>query len=183
MSIFVSLIMGIIFLVIAGAIVIIIYAWRKPTDDTKVLTEERTALKLINITDNEAIFTTEMVLCNSGVEDAAITDVFARPYLPQEQYDQATVYSHVETQNRRRNDNYFEAVILKKRTKIPLIITLRFVANKGYSIKSAMKNMVDMDVAVYYNGMARKEMYIRKAFFTVKSTEISDLLGGADNGR
>jgi hypothetical protein len=183
MSILVNLIMCLIILAIIGAIVIVIYAWRKPTDDTSVLTDKRTALKLANLTDKEAIFTTEMILKNSGVEDAAIIDVFARPYLPQEQYNQATVYGHVETLNRRRNDNYFEALILQAKSQRPLILTLRFVANEGYDIKDAMKNMVDMDVAVYYNGMARKEIYIRKNIFTVMSTEISALVGGSKNGR
>lgn len=183
MSIYVSLIMSIAFLIVVGAFVIIIYAWRKPTDDTKVLTDKRTPLKLTSLTDSEAIFTTEMVLSNSGSEDAAITDVFARPYLPHEQYDQATVYGHVESSKRRRDDNYFEAVILKKGTELPLIITLRFVANNGCSIQEAMKNMVDMDVAIYYNGMARKEMYIRKDFFTVMGTEILALVRGVDNDR
>jgi len=183
MSILVNLIMCLIILAIVGAIVIVVYAWRKPTDNTSVLTDERTALKLASLTDKEAIFTTEMILNNSGVEDAAVTDVFARPYLPQEQYNQATVYGHVEALNRRRNDNYFEALILHAKSQRPLILTLRFVANEGYDIKDAMKNMVDMDVAVYYNGMARKEIYIRKNIFTVMSTEISDLVGGSKNGR
>lgn len=183
MSILEYLIMGIILLIIVGAAVIIIYAWMKPTDNTRVLTEKRTGLKLSSLTDKEAIFFTEMPLSNTGVEDAAIIDVFARPYLPQEQYKQAIVYSNVETLQRRRNDNYFEAVILQKKSEIPLVVTLRFVANSGYDIKEAMKNMVDMDVAIYYNGMARKEIYIRKDFFTIKSEEISALIGGAYNDR
>jgi len=183
MSILVNLIMVLIFLAIIGAIVIIIYAWMKPTDNTRVLTNKRTALQLTSLTDKEAIFSTEMPLSNTGVEDAAITDVFARAYLPQEQYKQATVYGNVETSNRRRNDNYFEALILPKKSQVSLIVTFRFVANAGYDIKKAMKNMVDMDVAIYYNGMARKEIYIRKDFFTVKGAEISALIGGADNDR
>jgi hypothetical protein len=183
MSILVNVIMGLIILAIIGAIIIVVYAWMKPTDNTSVLTGERTELKLVSLTDKEAVFTTEMVLNNSGVEDAAIIDVFARPYLPQEQYNQATVYGHVETIDRRRNDNYFEALILSAKSKRPLIVTLRFVANEGYDIKDAMKNMVDMDVAIYYNGMARKEIYIRKNFFTVMGTELSALVGGNKNGR
>ncbi|MDD4320473.1 MAG: hypothetical protein PHH31_02845 [Acidaminococcaceae bacterium] len=183
MSILVNLIMVLICLAIAGAIVIIIYAWMKPTDKTSVLTSKRTVLQLTSLTDKEAVFITEMPISNTGVEDAAITDIFARPYLPQEQYKQATVYSNVETSNRRRNDNYFEAFILQKKSQVSLIVTFRFVANTGYDIKEAMKNMVDMDVAIYYNGMARKEIYIRKDFFTVKSAEISALVGGADNDR
>jgi len=177
MSILVNLIMCLMILAIVGAIVIVIYAWMKPTDNTSVLTDERTALKLVSLTEKEAIFTTEMLLNNSGVEDAAITDVFARPYLPQEQYNQATVYSNVETVDRRRNDNYFEALILQAKSNRALIVTLRFVANE------AMKNMVDMDVAIYYNGMARKAIYIRKNFFTVMGTEISALVGGSKDVR
>lgn len=164
-------------------VLICIYAFFKGTDDTVIMVEKKTALKLEKISDTEAVFSTEFPMINRGSEDAAIIDVFARPYLPQEQFSAATVFGHVETSNRRRNDNYFEALILKSDMQCQLILTLRFVANNGMNIKEALQQMVDMDVAIYYNGLARKNIYIRKVFLTINGETIRNLVGGAESGR
>lgn len=174
---------GIVGLIIVGCAIVCLYAFKKGTDDTHILGEKKTPLKLERITETEAVFTTELPMVNRGSEDAAILDVFVRPYLPQEQFDGATVFGHVETANRRRNDNYFEAMILKANNQCQLILTLRFVANDGRNIKEALRNMVDMDVAVYYNGLARKNIYIRKEFITFMGEQIRSLVGGAENGK
>lgn len=173
----------IIGLIVLGAIVICVYAWMKGTDDTKILVEKVTPLKLESITSKEAVFSLEVPMVNAGCEDAAIIDVFARPYLPQEQFNAATVFGHVETIDRRRKDNYFEALILQAHAQKQLILTLRFVANGDITIEEALQKMVDMDVAIYYNGMARKEIYIRKAFITIFGKEIKALVGGAKNDK
>ena len=163
---------------ILGLLVMVVYAFLKPTDNTRVVTEEMTQLKLEGMNDQEAIFSTQMPLRNTGAEDAAIIDVFARPYLPQEQFPDAVCWAHVETLHRRRNDNYFEALILKARDEVPLIVTLHFEARNGKNIKDVLSKMVDMDAAVYYNGMARKAIYIKKDFFTVHRETIMILVGG-----
>lgn len=170
------------FLVLAFAL-ICIYAFYKGTDDTTILVEKMSPLKLESISETEAVFTTELPMVNKGTEDAAILDVFPRPYLPQEQFDAATVFGHIETFNRRRNDNYFEAMILKAGSQCQLILTLRFVANDGRNIRDALRDMVDMDVAIYYNGLARKDIYIRKAFITLMGEQFRTLVGGAGNGK
>ena len=173
-----TLIEIIVALGILGFLVMVIYAYLKPTDNTRVVTEEMTPLKLETISEKEAVFTTEIPLRNTGVEDAAITDVFARPYLPQEQFPNAVCWAHVETPHRRRNDNYFEALILKANSEIPLIVTLHYEARNGKNIKEVLTNMVDMDASVYYNGMARKAIYIKKDFFTIHREVIRKLVGG-----
>ena len=174
---------GIVIFLVLVFVLICIYAFFKGTDDTSVMVEKKTALKLEKISDTEAVFSTEFPMINRGKEDAAILDVFARPYLPQEQFNAATVFGHIETSTCRRNDNYFEALILKADTQCQLILTLRFVANNGMNIREALQQMVDMDVAVYYNGLARKNIYIRKAFLTINGETIRNLVGGAENGK
>lgn len=170
------------FLVLAFAL-ICIYAFYKGTDDTTILVEKMSPLKLERISETEAVFTTELPMVNRGTEDAAILDVFPRPYLPQEQFDAATVFGHIETFNRIRSDNYFEAMILKAGSQCQLILTLRFVANDGRDIREALRDMVDMDVAIYFNGLARKDIYIRKVFITLMGEQIRALVGGAGNGK
>lgn len=174
---------GIILFLLLVIVLICIYAFFKATDDTTIMVEKKTALKLERISDSEAVFSTEFPMINRGKEDAVILDVFARPYLPQEQFNAATVFGHIETSNRRRNDNYFEAMILRANSQCQLILTLRFVANNGMNIREALQQMVDMDVAVYYNGLARRDIYIRKVFLTINGDTIRNLVGGAENGR
>lgn len=174
---------GIVIFFILTFLLICIYAYFKSTDDTTIMPEKKTPLKLEWISETEAAFSTEFPMINRGNEDAAILDVFARPYLPQEQFSAATVFGHIETSNSRRNDNYFEAMILKANSQCQLILTLRFVAKDGLNIKEALKQMVDMDVAVYYNGLARKDIYIRKVFLTINGETIRNLVGGAANER
>ncbi|MEG1159997.1 MAG: hypothetical protein RSC56_04245 [Acidaminococcaceae bacterium] len=183
MDMILQIIGGLVALAALGFAVIVVYAWTKATDDTKILAAKRTPLVLESMTATEAVFSLGMPLVNDGKEEAAILDVFVRPYLPQEQFDAATVFGHVETADRRRSDNYFEALMLKSKGVKPLIVTLRFVANNGLTIKEALAHMVDMDAAVYYNGLARKDIYIRKTFFTIMGEEIRTLVGGAGNGK
>lgn len=167
-------------LCILGALVIIVYAALKPSDNTILDLSEKTPLKLESINEKEAVFSLEVPMRNIGEQDAAITDVFARPYLPQEQFPEAVCYGHVETTDRRRNDNYFEALILNAGQKRMLIVTLRYVAACNKPMKEILQNMVDMDVAIYINGVGRKALYVKKEFFTVFATDVKTLVGGAE---
>jgi hypothetical protein len=175
----VNLLYLLIGLCILGALVMIIYAKLMPTDNSTIVVSEKTALKLESLTDHDAVFSVQMPLRNIGEQDSAITDVLARPYLPQEQFPDAVCYGHVETTDRRRNDNYFEALILPAHTERMLVVTLHYVATNSKSMKSILSNMVDMDVAIYYDGVGRKACYTKKAFFTVQAVEIKALVGGA----
>ena len=179
MSLILTFIEAIIALGILGIIVIVLYAQFKGTGNSIIMTKDRTELKLEKLTDKEAVFTTEFSMVNKGSEDCTILDVFARPYLPQEQFDGATVFGHVETTDRRRNDNYFEAMLLPVDSERRLILTLRFVSNGDKNIKDALKDMVDMDVAIYHDGTSRKNMYTKRAYTTFFSKEFQDLVGGA----
>ena len=84
--------------------------------------------------------------------------------------------------------NSFKRIAMEK-TSSPVaqpacqILINGFVANNGMNIREALQQMVDMDVAVYYNGLARKNIYIRKAFLTINGETIRNLVGGAENGK
>ncbi len=164
---------------ILGLLVMIVYAKLKPTDNSTIVVAEKTALQLESMSDKDAVFSLQMPLRNIGEQDSAITDVLARPYLPQEQFPDAVCYGHVETTDRRRNDNYFEALILPAHKERMLVVTLHFFAATGKSMKSILENMVDMDVALYFDGVGRKACYTKKVFFTVQAIEVKALVGGA----
>lgn len=167
-------------LCVLGLVVIIVYAKQVPTDNSVVAVADRSALKLESLSNTEAVFSVEMPLRNTGEQDSAITDVVARPYLPQEQFPDAVCYGHIETTDRRRNDNYFEALILPAHKERMLVVTLHYLAAVPKSMKTIMENMVDMDVAIYMDGVGRKACYTKKFFFTVQAIEIKALVGGAE---
>lgn len=166
-------------LVLVGALIIIVYAKTKATDNSQIVVSEKTPLCLESLTDEEAIFSVQMPLRNTGKEDGVMLDVFARAFLPQEQFSEAVCFTHVETVDRRRNDNYFEAMILPSGAETMLVVTLRYVAQNKKKMRDIMENMVDMDVAMYLNGAGRRDTYVKKAFFTIFATDIKTLVRGA----
>lgn len=182
--------MGLIFLVVklivalavVGIAVIVIYAnFVVGTDKTEIDTKQKTPLKLLSINDKEAIFETEMLITNAGPELGTVSDCFARPFLPYQYFDKATVLADVECAEDRRSDHYFEALLVEKDEVARIIVTLHFLAKEGLTICEALKDMVDMDVAMYVNGSGRKELYIKTFFATFSGEEISKLVGGAEH--
>lgn len=174
----ITLFLILIKLCILGFLVMVVYAFMQSSDDTTAVVAEKTPLKLESMTDKEAIFTTEMPFRNSGKHGAAITDIFARPYLPQEQFKEAKCWANLELTDCRRDDNYFEALILDANNSREIIVTLHFLATCDKPMKEIMEDMVDMDVAIYISGVGRKAHYTKKVFFTVFAEDIKALVGG-----
>jgi hypothetical protein len=176
---FIYLVLG---LCVLGALFLIVYAYLKPTDNTRVVVEERSALKLDSIDRDKAVFSFVVPLRNTSNQIAAVTDAFVRPYLPQEQFPDAICWGYVEKENARRSDNYFEAVVVNDNTELNLIVTFVLKARNGKDIREVLQHMVDMDACIYITGVGRKNHYVRKAFVTLYGTDITKLVGGAYNG-
>lgn len=180
----------IILYVVLGAIVLIaliilvmwIFSKFVAKDYTFINVENRSNLKLEHLTSQEAVLSTEFSIDNPSREETIIMDVFARPYLPQEQFDRVIVSANLERLSARRDDGYFEAYVLQKDEKWPLIMTLKFVPRYDESIAEAMADMVDMDVALYFDGILRKYVHTRKTFTTFTKDELKKAMGGVSNG-
>ena len=178
----INVILLILGLCVLGLLVMIVYAALKPTDDTRVVMEEKTPLKLESLDHDKAVLSFEVPLRNKSGESAAITDCFVRPYLPQEQFPDAWCEGTVEKCDRRRDDHYFEALVLKEWSEWKLIVTLTLHARNGRDMRDILKRMVDMAAAVFVCGVGRKAHYVRKFFFTVFADELKKMAGGAYNG-
>ncbi|HIU64007.1 MAG TPA: hypothetical protein IAB06_03060 [Candidatus Avacidaminococcus intestinavium] len=175
------IIVSIVVLIVAIIGLMWIYSKFVPKDDTNIQVEKRTPLVLEKITEKEALLSTEFVIENPTREETIIMDVFARPYLPQEQFDRVIVSAHIERISERRNDSYFEASVLQEHSNWPLIMTLKFTSRYDESITKALADMVDMDVALYFDGILRKYVHTRKTFTTFTREEIKKAVGGAKN--
>lgn len=169
-------------LCVLGALVMIVYAALKPTDDTKVVMDEKTPLQLVELDPQHAVYSFTVPLRNNSQECAAVTDCFVRPYLPQEQFPDAVCTGDVEKNDRRRKDHYFEALVLKEWSEWKLIVTLRLEARNGKDMREVLSRMVDMDAAIYVTGVGRKAHYVRKYFVTLYGAEMAKLAGGAYRG-
>lgn len=169
---------GFIGLCILGILAIVIFGKLRGNADLQVMVNEASGLKLIDINNEKALFTMEVPIKNFGSQESAVVDIFARPFLPQEQFKDAVVYTHLENIEARRNDNYFEAVLVPSGVKKDLIITLEFVVRNGKNIKEVLSDMVDMDIVVYIDGSARKGLYIHKGYITIMGEQIKSLVGG-----
>jgi hypothetical protein len=176
---FIYLILG---LCVLGALVMIVYAYLKPTDNTCVVPDERTALKLEAIDHDKAVFSFLVPMRNTSDQIAAVTDAFVRPYLPQEQFPDAVCWGRLELETARRDDNYFEAVIMNPNDERNLVVTLVLQARNGKDIREVLRHMVDMDVCIYITGVGRKEHYVRRAYITVYGADMANLAGGNYNG-
>ena len=178
--------LNVIFLILGlcvlGAIVMIVYAFLTPTDDTRVCVDEKTPLELESMDADKAVFTFTVPMRNTSNQIAAVTDAFVRPYLPQEQFPDAVCTADLERSNARRNDHYVEACVMNPNTEVTLIITLTFQARNGRRIQDVLRQMVDMDICVYITGVGRKAHYVRRAFITLYGADISKLVGGTYNG-
>lgn len=177
-----NLIMLILGLAILGALVLTVYAYLKPTDVSTVVMNEKSPLELQSLDHDKAVFSFTVPLRNNCQESAAITDCFVRPYLPQEQFPDAVCYGDVEKSDHRRNDHYFEALVLKEWGEWTLVVTLTLEARNGKDIREVLRRMVDMDGCIFVCGVGRKAHYTRKFFFTLYADEFAKLAGGAYNG-
>lgn len=148
------------------------------TDNPQILSEQRTELKMLRMSDKVAEFSTEFDLKNFGPELCTISDLVVNPLLPHEQYDLATAYAFIEKASDRRHDNYFVATLVERGESIHLILTIHLVANEGYTIDEAIDKMVDMDTCIYYCGSGRKELYLRRHFVRLLAEEFKAARGG-----
>lgn len=178
----INVILLILGLCVLGALVMIVYAALKPTDNSRIVVEEKSPLKLEKLDRDHAVLSFTVPLRNTSAECAAITDCFLRPYLPQEQFPDAVAWGNVEKDDRRRSDNYFEALVLQPRDEWKLIVTLVLTARNGKDMREVLTRMVDMDAAIFLCGVGRKEHYVRKYFVTIFGDELKKLAGGAYNG-
>ncbi len=169
-------------LCVLGLLVMTVYAFLKPTDGAQVMVEERSPLTLESLDKKHAVLSFTVPLRNNGGEIAAITDCFLRPYLPQEQFPDAVAWGRVEKDDRRRSDNYFEALVLQPHEAWNLVVTLVLSARDGKDMREVLSHLVDMDAAIYLCGVGRKAHYVRKYFVTILGAEVRKLAGGAYNG-
>ncbi len=139
---------------ILGLLVMIVYAKLKPTDNSTIVVAEKTALQLESMSDKDAVFSLQMPLRNIGEQDSAITDVLARPYLPQEQFPDAsfpTVFINTPYFGNSASEieNLVSRPIEKEIQSITGLKSVKSTSMQDYSVITAeFSTDMEMDLAV-----------------------------------
>lgn len=140
-------------------------------------TEERTPFVVERMTDRSMTISSKMEFANEGKQCGTIMDCYIRHLLPYEQYDGIAVSSKAELVGAPREDDYFEAVLIQKHSKIEILVKVTLTARKNQGIKEALLHMVDLPVEVVYQYVARDPWAIDKRRIVITAEEIADLAG------
>lgn len=163
------------------AVAVWLYIARQGDAEFEFLVDQRTDFTLEALSAERAVFACIVPFVNKGTQDGTIMDCYPRHLLPQEQFDAVDVASRLELESSRRNDGYFEALIVPKTTGSAVIITVSLTAKQG-DIRKALADMVDMPVDIVYQAVARSKWYIDKQRLVMPAAEIASALAAGPTG-
>ena len=77
----------------------------------------------------------------------------------------------------RREDDYFEAVLIQRKESIYVWVKIKITARKTADLKEALVDMVDLPVDLVYQYAARKPWAITKKRIVLKAEDLEKLGG------
>ncbi|MCQ2373755.1 MAG: hypothetical protein MJ050_06725 [Phascolarctobacterium sp.] len=163
-------------LVVLAVIVVGVYI--KAQGDAEMLVEvgkRTTAVKVAE--DGERLdFEVEVPYRNAGKQEGTIIDAYMRIYLPQEQYADVLLRGKVNLKGVKRDDDYFEAVLVPEGTGKTLLLRFEAYAKNGKTIAEAINGMPDVDIALYADCRGRGALFTVKEFLTLSAEEMRALV-------
>ena len=163
-------------LVVLAVIVVGVYI--KAQGDAEMLVEvgkRTTAVKVAE--DGERLdFEIEVPYRNAGKQEGTIIDAYMRIYLPQEQYADVLLRGKVNLKGVKRDDDYFEAVLVPEGTGKTLLLRFEAYAKNGKTIAEAINGMPDVDIALYADCRGRGALFTVKEFLTLSAEEMRALV-------
>ncbi len=163
-------------LVVLGVAVIALYIFLQGNAKMLFKMQERTPAVKVSETNERLDFEVELPYMNIGKQEATIIDAYMRIYLPQEQYDDVLLRGKVNLKDVRRDDDYFEAVLVPAGTGKTMLLRFEAYAKNGKTIAEAMANIPDVDVAFYADCRGRSNLYTEKRYFTLTAEEMRKLV-------
>lgn len=163
-------------LVVLAVIVVGVYI--KAQGDAEMLVEvgkRTTAVKVAE--DGERLdFEVEVPYRNAGKQEGTIIDAYMCIYLPQEQYADVLLRGKVNLKGVKRDDDYFEAVLVPEGTGKTLLLRFEAYAKNGKTIAEAINGMPDVDIALYADCRGRGALFTVKEFLTLSAEEMRALV-------
>lgn len=151
-----------------------VFVWRQGDADFVFDVQGRSALVLEKETGDTVVLSFRLPFVNRGVQQGTLVDVFARPWLPCEQYSAAELTAKVTAASSPRKDGYWEAALfpMDKVDRDVAIVSLQFYAPGG-DIRQAMAQMVDLPLNIVYQIVARGEWYLSKTMLILPLEEFA----------
>ena len=152
-----------------------LFAWRQGDARFVIEARRRKPFELKQMTQDTAVFETEVPIHNASRQLGTIMDFCPRTLLPREQYDKVIVHSQLANKAAERDDNYWESVIFNPGDKGMIRVTIALVSKDG-NIREDLKTFPDMPIDLVYQVVSRSEWYIHKARITLKASEVQHAL-------
>lgn len=170
--------LGLVMLVVA------LFVWRQGDADFYFDVANRSKLVLESESADNMVFSFRLPFRNRGSQQGTMMDVFARPWLPREQFSAAELTTKVTAESSPREDGYWEAALfpMDKIDRDVAIISLRFDAHGG-DIRQAMEQMVDLPLNVIYQAIGRSDWYMAKVMVELPIEEFQIAMKGAGGAK
>lgn len=163
-------------LVVLAVIVVGVYI--KAQGDAEMLVEvgKRTTAVKVAEDGGRLDFEVEVPYRNAGKQEGTIIDAYMRIYLPQEQYADVLLRGKVNLKGVKRDDEYFEAVLVPEGTGKTLLLRFEAYVKNGKTIAEAINGMPDVDIALYADCRGRGALFTVKEFLTLSAEEMRALV-------
>jgi hypothetical protein len=167
----------ILFIILLFVLAYRVYVYNLGDVDVKFADAAKSPLKAVRQDEKTVVLRSAVEMANQGKQIAVIIDCFTRHLLPYEQFDGVKAASRVMREDAPREDDYFEAYLLKQNTKINLIVEFSLTARKDETIKDALSRMVDLPVEIHYQMETRNGLFHKKLRLEFTAQEIAAAAG------
>ena len=162
--------------IVVAVVVVYMFIQAQGDADMQVDVAKRTTSVKVSESGKRVDFEVELDYRNVGKQEGTILDAYMRIYLPQEQYDDVLLRGKVNLKNVKRDDDYFEAVLVPANTGKTLLLRFEAYAKNGKTIAEALANIPDVDVALYLDCRGRGPLFTVKKFITLTAEEMRALV-------
>lgn len=158
-------------LIILAALAVKLYIIRLGKADPVFYADRRTEFAATEFGQSSMSVACEMPYMNTGKQLCTIMDCYPRVLLPEEQFSGVKITGRVERIDARRNDGYFEAVLVYPQTGGTLIVTLDLEVQND-DVRKTLMAMPDVNVDVVYQIVDRHSLYINKVRIVLTANEV-----------
>lgn len=163
-------------IIVLAFVVVGVFIMMRGDAEMNFYSKKRTEAVKVSEEGKRLDFNVEIPYDNTGKQEGTIIDTYMRIYLPQEQYNDVLLRGKVNLKGVMREDDYFEALLVPEGTGNTLVLRFEAYARNGKSLKEAMSNIPDVDVALFVDCRGRRELYTKKEIFTLTAAEMRVLV-------
>ena len=167
----------VLLVILAGLILIQLYLSKAGIEKVVPRIGSREPFTVLEQTENSLLLDTKIEFANEGKQCATIMDCMVRPQLPYEQYDGIEARGKAELDGAKREDDYFEALLIQKKQSVQVFVKVKLTARKSQDIKEALSQMVDLSLDLVYQHTGRHPWQISKERIVLTAEEIANLAG------